>query len=80
MFSSDLSHPFNRAIFVVIGLMVVGFGVVSLWHVGFVYHNWWKGLVFGPVAILFGTLFIIVMFKLGSLERIENQKRHHRGR
>jgi hypothetical protein len=78
MFSSDLSHPFNRANFVVIGLMLIGFGAASLWHVGLVYHNWWKDLVFGPFAILIGVVFIALMFKLGSLERKEKAKKSHR--
>jgi glucose dehydrogenase len=80
MFSSDLSHPFNRAIFVVIGVTFVGLGAASLWHVGFVYHNWWKGLVFGPFAIFIGVVFIAAMFKLGSLERKEKKQRHRRSR
>jgi NO-binding membrane sensor protein with MHYT domain len=80
MLSSDLSHPFNRAVFVFIGLMIVGFGVASMWHVGFVYHNWRKDIVFGPFAILIGLAFIALMFKLGSLERKEKAMRRHRGR
>jgi len=66
MFNPDPNSPFNRTIFVVLGLMVVGFGVASLQHVGLMYHNWWKGLVFGPFAIVIGILFIAAMFNLGS--------------
>ena len=78
MLNSNLSSPFNRAIFVVIGLMVVGLGIGSLWRVGMMYHNWWRGLVFGPFAIVIGILFIIVTFKLGSLENKNSTKRHDR--
>jgi len=78
MLNSNLSSPFNRAIFVVIGLMVVGLGIGSLGRVGMMYHNWWRGLVFGPFAIVIGILFIIVMFKLGSLETKNSTKRHDR--
>ena len=78
MFNSDLSSTFNRTIFVIIGLMVIGFGVASLWHVGLVYRNWYKGLFFGPLAIVVGFLFIAVTLKLGSLERKEKQSRHRR--
>ena len=58
--------------------MVVGFGVASLWHVGLVYHNWWKGLVFGPFAIIVAALFIAAMFKLGSVERKTKKSGHSR--
>jgi len=34
----------------------------------------WKGAVFGPFAIVIGIVFIILMFKLGSLER--EMKKH----
>jgi len=72
----DLSSPFHRVGFLLIGLMLIGFGVASVWHVGFVYRNWWKDLVFGPFAIAAGVLFIFAMFKLGSLERRERAKSH----
>jgi len=56
--------------------MVICFGIASLWHIGFMYHNWWKGAVFGPFAIIIGIVFIILTFKLGSLE--SEMKRHPR--
>ncbi len=68
MFNPDLNSTFNRIIFVVLGVMVIGFGIASLQHVGLMYHNWWKGAVFGPFAIVIGVLFIAVIFKLGSLD------------
>jgi hypothetical protein len=68
MFNSDPKSPLNRTVFVSLGLMVVGFGLASLQHVGLMYHNWWKGAVFGPFAIIIGIVFIILMFKLGSLD------------
>jgi hypothetical protein len=68
MFKSDLNSPLNRTVFVVLGLMIVGFGLASLQHVGLMYHNWWKGAVFGPFAIIIGIVFIVLMFKLGSLQ------------
>lgn len=77
MFKSDLNSPLNRVVFVVIGLMVIGFGIASLQRVGLMYHNWWKGAVFGPFAIVIGIVFIALMFKLGSLER-EGMKKHSR--
>ncbi|PYX27079.1 MAG: hypothetical protein DMG80_19510 [Acidobacteria bacterium] len=78
MLNSNLSSPFNRAIFVIIGLMVVCFGVGSLWRIGTMYHNWWKGLVYGPFAIVIGILFIVFTFKLGSLERKSKMNRRLR--
>jgi NO-binding membrane sensor protein with MHYT domain len=75
MFKSDLNSPLNRAIFVVIGLMVIGFGIASFQHVGLMYHNGWKGSVFGPFAIVIGIV-IALMFKLGSLE--SEMKKHPR--
>jgi hypothetical protein len=80
MLNSDLSSPFNRAVFVFIGLMVVAFGVGSLWHVGLMYHNWRKELVFGPFAIVIGIVFIVLAFKLGSLEREAKSNKHRKFR
>ena len=48
--------------------MIVGFSIASLQHVGLMYLNWWKSAVFGPFAIIIGIVFIVLMFKLGSLE------------
>jgi hypothetical protein len=76
MFKSDLNSPLNRTIFVVIGLMIIGFGIASLQHVGLMYHNWWKGAAFGPFAIIIGIVFITLMFRLGSLE--SEMKKHLR--
>jgi NO-binding membrane sensor protein with MHYT domain len=69
MFSPNLDSTFNRIVFVILGLMIIGLGVASLQYVGLIYHNWWKGAVFGPFAIAIGVLFIAVMFKLGSLDQ-----------
>lgn len=77
MFKSDLNSPLNRTIFVVIGLMVVGFGVASLRHVGLMYPNWHGAAVFGPFAIVMGIVFIALMWRLGSLES-EMKKHHHK--
>ncbi len=68
MFNPDPKSPLNRTVFVILGLMVIGFGIASLQHVGLMYHNWWKGAVFGPFAIVIGIVFIVLMFKLGSLQ------------
>jgi hypothetical protein len=66
MFNPDPKSSLNRIIFAILGVMVIGFGIASLQHTGLIYHNWWKGLVFGPFAIVIGALFIIALFKLGS--------------
>ena len=69
MFNPDLNSRLNRTVFVGLGVMIVVLGFVALQHVGLMYHNWWKGLVFGPFAIIIGVLFVATMFKLGSLQR-----------
>jgi hypothetical protein len=73
MFNPDLNSRFNRAIFVVLGVTIVGLRIAALQHVGLMYHNWWKGLVFGPFAIVIGILFIAAMFQLGSLSVTERK-------
>jgi hypothetical protein len=73
MFNPDLNSRFNRAIFVVLGVTIAGLGIAALQHVGLMYSNWWKGLVFGPFAIAIGILFIVAMFKLGSLSVAERK-------
>ena len=76
MFNPDLNSPLNRTIFVILGLLLVGFGIAGLQHIGFGYHNWWGGIVFGPFAIAFGVLFIAAMLKLGSLARKQDSSSH----
>jgi hypothetical protein len=80
MLNSDLTSPFNRVVFVIIGLMLIGWGTGALWRVSLMYQSWWKGSVFGPFAIAIGILFIAVTFKLGSLEQEAKGKKHHKSR
>jgi hypothetical protein len=69
MFNPDPNSRLNRIVFAVLGLVALGFGVSALQRIGFGYHNWWGGSVFGPSAIVFGILFVAAMFKLGSAKR-----------
>jgi len=78
MLNSDLSSPFNRSVFAIIGFTLIGLGIGSLWRVSLMYRSWWKGSVFGPFAIVIGILFIVVTFKLGSLERDAKRNKHHK--
>jgi hypothetical protein len=66
VFKSDLNSHLNRTVFVVLGLLVIGFGVASLRSVGLIYHNWWNEPVFGPSAVIIGIVFIVFTLKLGS--------------
>jgi hypothetical protein len=59
MFNADPKRPLSRAIFMALGLTAIGLGLAPLRHGRFFYENWWEGLVFGLLAILFGLLFIL---------------------
>ncbi len=78
MFNPDPSSWLNRVVFGILGLIVIGFGVGALQRVGLSYRNWWGGSVFGLFAILFGVLFIIAMYKLGSAKREEPRRSKHK--
>jgi hypothetical protein len=42
-----------------LGLALTGMGSASLRRGDLFYENWWGGLVFGPMAIVFGILLMI---------------------
>ena len=59
MLNANPKRPFNRAIFIIVGIAFIGLGLTTLKHGHLLfYQNWWGGMVFGPFAILFGILFI----------------------
>jgi hypothetical protein len=59
MLDSNPKRRLNRAVLIFLGLTAVGLGLASLRHGHLFYENWWGGLVFGPLAVLFGLLFIL---------------------
>jgi hypothetical protein len=64
MLDFDPRKPFYRALFVLVGLVFIGFGLAVLWRGRVTYENWWGGLVFAPFAILFGLVFALgALFK-----------------
>jgi hypothetical protein len=59
MLNPDPKRPLNRVIFITLGVTAIGLGLAPLRHGYLFYQNWWGGMVFGPLAILFGVLFIV---------------------
>jgi len=59
MLNPDPKRPLNRIIFIAFGVAAIGFGLAPLRHGHLFYQNWWGGMEFGPLAILFGVLFIL---------------------
>jgi fatty acid desaturase len=54
---------------VLIGLVIILFGLMSTIGPGGSYLNWWGGPVFGPAAIFIGILFLYVMTKAPRKEK-----------
>jgi hypothetical protein len=64
MLDPNPKRPLNRVVFVVLGITAIGLGLAPLRHGHLFYQNVWGGIVFGPLAILFGILFILgALFK-----------------
>jgi hypothetical protein len=59
MLKFDPHKPFYRALFMLVGLVFIGFGIAALQRGSMTYQNWWGGLVFAPFAIIFGIIFIL---------------------
>jgi len=64
MLNIDFNARFNRVILLVLGIAAVGLGLAPLMHGHLFYENSWGGPVFGPIAIIFGVVFILgALFK-----------------
>jgi hypothetical protein len=59
MLNPNPKRPFNRTVLIALGIAAIGLGVAPLFHGHLFYQNWWGGMVFGPLAIIFGVLFIL---------------------
>ena len=59
MLNTDPKRSLNRIVFIALGIAAIGLGLAPLRHGHLFYENWWGGPVFGPVAILFGLLFVL---------------------
>jgi hypothetical protein len=59
MLKTDPKRSLNRTVFIALGIAAIGLGLAPLRHGHLFYENWWGGPVFGPVAILFGLLFVL---------------------
>ena len=63
MLNADPKRPINRAGFIIVGVIVVGFGLNAL-RGGPLYQGW-GGKFFAPYTILIGVVFILTaIFKL----------------
>lgn len=73
MFSSDPKSPVVRVVAGLIGLAAIGFGLHALLQRGDLhYTNWFRELVFAPVAVLLGLVAV-----LGALFKPEILGRQH---
>jgi hypothetical protein len=80
MLNTQPQRPLTRIVAGLGGLAAIGFGMSSMLRRGdMFYTNWWGGLVFAPMALIFG-LFIIgcALFKPNwlSASRDANLRKH----
>ncbi len=55
-----------------VALAVIATGITPLLKGGLFYKNWWGGLVFGPITIIGGLLFLyVVIFKWEKLKKMK---------
>jgi len=58
-------------------ILIIVFGVLSLFRGELNYSNYWGGIVFVPIAILFGVLLLyIIWFRWKNVEKNENAFNH----
>ena len=69
-----------RTIIATISLVIVLFGVATLFNEKLTYYNSWSGIVFAPIAIIIGALgLIIAIFKSKVLAQPPKKKSRFRG-
>jgi uncharacterized membrane protein YcjF (UPF0283 family) len=57
---------------ILIALAVIATGIRPFLKGDLFYKNWWGGLVFGPITIMAGLLFLyIVVFKWENLRKMK---------
>ncbi len=49
----------DRVTIIGLGLAATGFGLAAMARGDFSYENWWGGLVFAPLAMVVGVLFVL---------------------
>ncbi len=59
MLNFDPARPVFRALFLVLGAVMIGIGITPLLHGNVSYENWWGGLAFAPFAIVFGIIIVL---------------------
>jgi len=70
MRASIKNGVWGRAVGILICLAVIAKGTFSLYKSGWVYSNYWGGLVFAPIGILVGLLFIyVIIFRWDTLNK-----------
>jgi hypothetical protein len=67
-----------RFVLTVAGISMIALGLAPLQKNGLFYTNWFWGLVFAPIAILFG-IFIIVC-AIFKPDWLKDKRRWHKGR
>jgi hypothetical protein len=58
MLNFDPRKPFYRILFFLLGSTVIGLSLTTFRNHDLFYENWWGGLVFAPIAIVFGLVII----------------------
>jgi hypothetical protein len=59
MLNFDPRRPIYRALFLVLGAVMIGFGLTPLRHGSASYETWWGGSAFAPFAIIFGVIILV---------------------
>jgi len=59
MLNFDPRRPIYRAFFLILGTVMIGFGLAPLRHGSVSYETWWGGLAFAPFAVTFGIIIVL---------------------
>jgi len=70
MLDNKKREIFGKIVLSFFALLLILFGVLHLFRGEMNYPNYWGGVVFAPIAILFGCLLLfVVLFKWKSIEK-----------
>ena len=58
--------PAQQVVLGFVGLMILGWGVLTLLGGALHYSNVWGGMMFAPFALLIGILVVLVAIKMGE--------------
>jgi len=77
-FGSKSGERVGRFFIGLFGIVAIGLGLRPMLMGNYSYENWYRGLVFAPVALLLGAVALLAAVLGGPLAALPSGKKHKR--